>query len=146
MHPQTVVLKSPPRPSSPYLKTLEKAAIAGPSVQRQPELSALYFLPTRHTTSREFILGNLSQGFPWWLSGKEFTGQYRGHGFNPRSVKILHAVEQLSPCTTTIVPVLQSIRATTTQPTCHDYWSPGTLEPMLHNKRRLHNEKPVHHN
>ena len=30
--------------------------------------------------------------------------QYREHGFNPWSGKILHAAEQLRPCTTTIEP------------------------------------------
>lgn len=35
--------------------------IAGVSVQRQPHLSALYFLPIRYTISREVILGCLSQ-------------------------------------------------------------------------------------
>ena len=29
---------------------------------------------------------------------------------------------------------------------CWNYWIPCTLEPVLHNKRGHHNEKPVHHN
>ena len=36
-------------------------------------------------------------------------------------------------------------RATTTEPTCCNYWSPG-LEPVLCNKRSHCNEKPVQHN
>ena len=52
--------------------------------------------------------------------------QCRGHGFKPWSGKIPHAVEQLSLCTTTTEPVLQSPRAKTTKPTCHNYWSPCT--------------------
>ena len=40
----------------------------------------------------------------------------RGHGFDPWSGKIPHAVEQLSPCAKTTEPALQSPRATTTEP------------------------------
>ena len=40
-------------------------------------------------------------GLSWWLSGKESTCQYRGHGFDPWSRKIPHATGQLSPCATT---------------------------------------------
>ena len=39
----------------------------------------------------------------------------QGHGFKPWSEKIPHAVEQLSPCTTTTEPVLYSPQATTTE-------------------------------
>ena len=39
---------------------------------------------------------------PWWLSGKESTCQCRRHRFKPRSGKIPHASEQLSPCTTVL--------------------------------------------
>jgi len=45
-------------------------------------------------------------GLPWWFSGKESTCQCRRHGFNPWSREIPHAMEQLSPCTTTVEPVL----------------------------------------
>ena len=45
-------------------------------------------------------------GLPWWLSGKESTCQWRRHGFNSWSGKIPHAVEQISPCITTIDTVL----------------------------------------
>ena len=51
-------------------------------------------------------LKNLAGGLPWWLSGKESTWQYRRQGFNPWSKKIPHAMEQLSPSTTTTEPVL----------------------------------------
>ena len=47
-----------------------------------------------------------NRGLPWWLSGKESACQYRRHGFDPWSWKIPHAAKQLSPCTTTIEPVL----------------------------------------
>ena len=45
-------------------------------------------------------------GLLWWLSSKESTCQFRRHGFDPSSKKIPHAKEQVSPCSTTIEPVL----------------------------------------
>ena len=36
-------------------------------------------------------------GHPWWSSGKESAGQYKGDGFDPRSGKIPHVVGQLDP-------------------------------------------------
>ena len=36
--------------------------------------------------------------FPWWLSGKESACQCRRPEFDPRSGKIPHVAEQLSPC------------------------------------------------
>ena len=39
---------------------------------------------------------------PRWLSGKESAYQCRRYRFDPRSRKIPHATEQLSPCTTTV--------------------------------------------
>ena len=36
-------------------------------------------------------------GLPSWSSGDESTCQCRGHGFDPRSWKIPHAVGQQSP-------------------------------------------------
>ena len=50
-------------------------------------------------------------GLPWWLSAKESACEGRGHGFKPWCRKIPHAVEQLSPYTTTPGPVLQSLGA-----------------------------------
>ena len=69
------------------------------------------------------------QGLPWWRSGQESTCQCRGHGFEPWSGKIPHAVEQLSPCATTTEPALWSPRATTTEPACHNYWRPCAKSP-----------------
>ena len=40
---------------------------------------------------------NISLGIPWWASGNESTNQCKGHGFDPWSGKIPHAMEQLSP-------------------------------------------------
>ena len=51
-------------------------------------------------------------GLPWWLSGKESTCQCRRHRFDPWFGKIPHAGKWLSPCATTIEPVLQRPRAT----------------------------------
>ena len=61
---------------------------------------------------------------PWWCSGWESACQCRGHGFEPWSGKIPHAVEQLGPW------------ATTTEPVC--------LEPVLRNKRGRNSERPAH--
>ena len=40
----------------------------------------------------------LRGGLPWWSSGKESNRQCKAHRFDPRSKKIPHAPEQLSPC------------------------------------------------
>ena len=45
-------------------------------------------------------------GLPWWLSGKESACQCRRHRFDPLSGRIPQATEWLSPCATTIEPVL----------------------------------------
>ena len=50
-------------------------------------------------------LNNTHHGLPWWPSGYESACQCRGHGLEPWSRKIPHAVEQLSPCATTTEPV-----------------------------------------
>ena len=74
-----------------------------------------------------WLVSITSVGLPWWHSGWESTCQCRGHGFEPWSGSIPHAVEQLGPCATTTEPALQSPRATTTEP--------GHLEPVLCNER-----------
>ena len=55
-----------------------------------------------------------------------------GHGFDPRSGKIAHAAEQLSPCATTTELL---------HPSCGSLCA---LEPILHSKGS--NGKPGHHN
>ena len=70
----------------------------------------LYFKPIPY-------LKVMSLGLPRWHSGLESTCRCRGHGFNPWSGKIPHAAEQLNPC------------ATTTEPVCHNYWSPRAEGP-----------------
>ena len=49
--------------------------------------------------------------------------------------KIPHATEQLSPCATAPEPVLQSPRATTTEPVCRNYWSPWPRARVLQQER-----------
>ena len=77
-------------------------------------------------------------GLPSWLSGEESTCQCREHRFSPWSRGIPHAVGQLSLCTTTTEPVLQSLGSATTEPSCCNYWSPHALEP-----RASQQEKPL---
>ena len=62
---------------------------------------------------------------PWWLGGKESTCQYRRQGFSLWSGKIPHALEQISPCATTIEPVFYGLEAELLS-TCS-----ATTEPML---------------
>ena len=54
------------------------------------------------------------KGFPGGTVVKNLSAECRGHGFEPWSGNIPHAVEQLSLCATTT-------RATTTEPTCCNY-------------------------
>ena len=86
---------------------------------------------------------DISLGLPCWLIGKESTCQCRRPGFNPWSRKNPHATEQISLGATTIEPVLQSLRATTTEPSSCNYRSLKTLEPMLSTKRSRYSEKPT---
>ena len=67
--------------------------------------------------------GGEQQVLPWWLSGKELTCQCRRHRFDLWSRKVPHATEHLSWFTTTA------------EPTCSNYWSPHTPEPMVCSKK-----------
>ena len=67
---------------------------------------------------------NPTIGCPWWFNGKEFACQCRGHRFDPRSGKIPHAMEQLSPWATTTEPVLWSLG---TEPQLPEPTSPRAL-------------------
>ena len=102
--------------------SLESPALAGGFSTTSPTWEA--------PTSPLRLLKTFSTGLPWWLSGKEFTYQYRRRGSSPGPGrwKIPHAAGQLSLCT-------WSPRATVMKP---------TLEPVLRNKRRQHGEKPAH--
>ena len=53
---------------------------------------------------------------PWWLDGKDYTCQHRRYEFDLWSRKIPYASEQLSPCATSIEPVLRA-------------WEPQLLSP-----------------
>ena len=54
-------------------------------------------------------------GLPWWSSGEESTCLHRGNRFTPWLWRIRHATEQLSLCTTSTEPALESPRATTAE-------------------------------
>ena len=96
-------------------------------------------LMTLSTT--EFTNKGLFQGLPQWLNGQESACQCRRHG--SLSMKIPHALEQLSPYATTIEPVLQSQRATTTDPHITTM-KPKHLQLLLCSERSHCNEKPEH--
>ena len=55
------------------------------------------------TTNKNLLYKKINQ---IKLKRKESACQCRGHGFEPWSRKISHAMEQLSPCTTTTEPAL----------------------------------------
>ena len=84
-----------------------------------------------------------NQGLPWWLSGKESACQCRTHGFDPWSGKIPYITEQLSPCATIIELVLSSPGAATNEPTCCNYWSPSTLELVIHKRSPCNEKSPL---
>ena len=79
--------------------------------------------PWLHTGTNQ---GNIKiiPGLPWWHSGWESACQCRGHGFEPWSGKIPHAVERLS------------LWATVAEP--------ARLEPVLRNGRGHDSERPAH--
>ena len=91
-----------------------------------------------------FCFKKLKPGLRLWLSGKESACQCRRQRIHPWVRKLPHALEQPSLCATTTEPGLGSPGAATIEPTCHSYWSPHTLEPMLHKRSHL-SERPEHH-
>ena len=60
-------------------------------------------------------------GLPWWHSEWESACQWRGHGFDPWSGRILCATEQLGPYTITA------------EPEGCNYWGLCAPKPVLHN-------------
>ena len=63
-------------------------------------------------------LQKATYGLPWWCSGWESACQCRGHGFEPWSGRIPHAVEQLGPWATTTEPAcIWSLCSTTREAT-----------------------------
>ena len=71
----------------------------------------------------EAVLTSQPWGFPGGTVVKNLPANAADTGSSPRSRKIPHAAEQLSPCATA-EPALWSPWATTTEPACHNYWSP----------------------
>ena len=71
-------------------------------------LSRGKLLDPAHTQEKRMSQRHKSQkvGPSLGFSGWESACQCRGHGFDPWSRKIPHAMEQLSPCATTTEPVL----------------------------------------
>ena len=68
---------------------------------------------------------------PWWSRGWEALS--RGHGFDPWSRRIPHAMKQLGPCNIILEPMC---------PRGRPWW---LRWPMLCNNRTHCNEKPAHH-
>ena len=62
-----------------------------------------------------FFKKSTNNGLPWGLNCEEYAFQCRRHRFNARSRRIPYVTEQLSLCSTTTEPVLQSRRATATE-------------------------------
>jgi len=94
----------------------------------------------RASSTGETVFTKEGWGLSWWLKGKESSCQCRRPRFDLWSGMIPHAAEQLSP-----EPQLLSLCSGAREPqlpSLHNYWSPCTLEPALHNKRSHHNEKP----
>ena len=67
------------------------------------------------------MLNFKTQDFPGGAVVKNPPANAGDTGSSPRSGKIPHATEQLSPYATTTESVLWSLRATTTEPMCHNY-------------------------
>ena len=77
------------------------------------------------------------RGASWGLSAKEFACQCRRHD-RPRSGKLPHAAEQISPGVTTAEPVLKNREP--------QGLSPQALEAALPPRRSRCEEKPARHN
>ena len=107
-----------------------------------------------------WALKNKSPGLPWWRSGWESACQCRGHGFEPWSGRIPHAVEQLRPWATITEPVLRNKRGRDGERPAHrdEEWSllaatgesPCTETKTQHshkliNLKKLKQTKKSHH-
>ena len=67
--------------------------------------------------------------------------QLRGYGFDPWSGKTPRATEQLSPCTTTTEPVLESMQAANNWAHMLQLLKPEYLEPVVRNEKPAHRDK-----
>ena len=83
---------------------------------------------------------------PWYLSGKESNYLHRGHGFNSWARKIPRASEQLSVCTATMDPELESPGDTTPKATSRSSWRLCTPGPELGDKGSPRGEQPTRGN
>ena len=70
-------------------------------------------------------------GLLWWLSGRQSTGEYSRHQFDPWSRMNPHASEKLSLCATAIEPVFYSLDVATVEPMYYNNLSLVSLQPML---------------
>ena len=89
----------------------------------------------------ETVLIKTGFGLPRWFSDKEIFLPMEETRLWSLLWEIPHALEQLSPYTTTTEPVLQSLGTATTEPRRHSYWNLSALGPMLCNKRSHRNEE-----
>ena len=101
------------------------------------------WVPQFKSTRNLLSFKMLRMDFPGGSVTKNPPANGRRHGFHPWSGKIPRAVEQLSPFARTTEPVLKSLGAATTEPTCCKDQSPRALEPVLCNQRSHHSEKPA---
>ena len=81
-----------------------------------------------------------SQGFPGGSVLKNLPANAGDTGSIPDPRRFQMPWSNLSPCITI------TEWAYDLDPRNHNYWSPCTLKPVLHNKRSRWNEKPVHCN
>ena len=86
--------------------------------------TTLYFMLSDKHFKILYKLNSISSGLPWWCSGWESACQCRGHGFEPWSGRMPHAVEQLGPW------------ATITEP--------ARLQPVLRSRGGRDSERPAH--
>ena len=71
--------------------------------------------------SQFFSLLQIKEDFPSSSVDRNLLANAGEHSFEPLSRKIPHAAEQVSPCTTTTEPGLQSRRTAATEPECYQY-------------------------
>ena len=82
-----------------------------------------------------------TQGLPRWSSGWEPACHSRGHGFDPWSGKIPHAIGRHRQRRTASEPVLGSLGATQSEPAGPTYGSPACPRACAPEQRRHPKEK-----
>ena len=115
-------------------------------------VKALIYQNYRKTSSLSSLNNNLEWHISWIKMSNSVIKKLHFRGFPGGLVmknlptwsgRILHALEQLSPCTTTAEPVLWSPGAATTEPLCRDYSGLCTPEPLPCDRRGHCSEKPM---